>query len=95
MYKDSHPVNKLVNVKLSEPEIGYGTFLHRHCMYLWRLAATYPGEIIDAHDDDVSGAFPQLAFHPDLSRANVSLHTEKMIISVALHFGGNFGPSSW
>ena len=93
--RDSHPINKLVDIKLSEPEIGYGTVLHRHCTFLWRIAGTYPNDIIDVYDDDVSGAFPQLTFHPELAKANVSLHDDKMILAVSLHFGGNFGPSSW
>ena len=94
LHKNSHPINKLVDVALSEPEIGYATVLYEHCSYLLRMAATYPGCTIDSYDDDVSGAFPQLNVHPDLARGNVSLYDNRMIVSVALHFGGNFGPAS-
>ena len=58
------------------------------------MAATYPGYTIDSYNDDVSGAFPQLNFHPDLARGNVSLYNSKTTMSVALHFRGNFGPAS-
>ena len=46
---DSHPINKLVDIKLSEPAIGYGTVLHRHCKFLWRIAGTYPIKIINVY----------------------------------------------
>jgi len=90
-----HPINTLVNAALTEPEIGYGTTLYQHCQYIWRIAMTFPNCIIDSYDDDVSGAFPQLVFHPDISRANVSIYNNTMIVAIALHFGSNFGPASW
>ena len=93
--KDStHPINKLVDCELSKPAIGYAHVLQDHSGYLWRLSAQYPGCTIDSYDDDVSGAFPQVIHHPDIARANVSIHGDKMIVAVALHFGGNYGPAS-
>jgi len=89
------PINKLCDVKKTEPRVKYGTVLKGHCQYLWSIAAHYPGQAIDLYDDDVSGAFPQQAFPPSLAKANVSIHDKIMILSVALHFGGNFGPASW
>ena len=91
----TNPINTLVDCDLSEPAIGYAWVLKNHAAYLWRLAATYPGCTIDSYDDDVSGAFPQLTHHPDIARGNVSLHDDKMIVSIALHFGGNYGPASF
>ena len=88
-------INNLVDCKLSEPAIGYATVLKMHTVYLWRIAATYPGCTINLYDDDVSGVFPQCTHHPDIARGNASLHGNKMIASVALHFGGNYGPYSW
>ena len=76
--RDSHPINKLVDIKISEP----GTVLHRHCTFLWRIAGTFPNGIIDIYNNDVSGAFPQLTFHPELAKANVSLHDDKMSLEV-------------
>ena len=89
------PINKICDVKKTEPRVKYGTVLKDHCQYLWSIAAHYPGQAIDLYDDDVSGAFPQQVFSPGLAKANVSLHEDIMILSVALHFGGNFGPASW
>lgn len=94
-HEDIHPINSLVDVALTEPEIGYGTTLYQHCQYLWRIAMIYPNCIIDSYDDDVSGAFPQLVFHPDITRANFSLYNNIMIASIALHFGSSWGPASW
>ena len=69
--------------------------MHDFCCFLWKLAITFPGKIFDLYDDDVSGAFTQLVFHPDVARANVSSYSNTMIASAACHFGGNFGPASW
>ena len=91
----TNPINNLVDCKLSEPAIGYATVLKMHTAYLWRIAATYPGCTIDSYNDNVSGAFPQCTHHPDITRGNASLYGNKLIISVALHFSGNYGPHSW
>ena len=91
----TNPINNLVDCALSEPSIGYATVLKKHAAYLWRIAATYPGCTINSYDDDISGAFPQCTHHRDIARGNTSLHGNKMIVSVALHFGGNYGPHSW
>ena len=90
----TNPINKLVDCELSEPAIRYKTVLKQHTAFLWRIAATYPGCIIDSYNDDVSRAFPQYTHHPDIARGYVSLHGNKMIVSVALYFGGNYGPAS-
>lgn len=91
----TNSINNLVNCKLSEPAIGYATVLKQHAAYLWRIAATYPGCTIDSYDNEVSGVFPLCTYYLDIARDNTSLHGNKMIVSVALHFGGNYGPHSW
>ena len=91
----TNPINNLVNCELSEPAIGYATVLKEHAAFLWWIAATYPGCAINSYNDDVSRVFPQCTHHPNIARGNVSLHSNKIIVSVALHFGGNYGPHSW
>ena len=91
----TNPINNLVDYKLSEPAIECATVLKDHAAFLWRMVATYPGCTIDLYDNDVNGAFPQCTHHPDIARGNVSLHGNKIIVSVAIHFGGNYGPHSW
>ena len=88
-------INNLVNCKLSEPAIGYAMVLKKHAAYLWQIAATYPGCTIDSYNNDVSGAFPQCTHHLDIAKSNTSLHGNKMIVSVRLHFSGNYGLHSW
>ena len=51
----AHPINKMVDCGLSEPAIGYANVLKEHAVYLWRLAAQYPGCTIDSYDNKVSG----------------------------------------
>ena len=63
--ESSQPVNVIVNTKETEPEIRFSTTLMNHLRYIWRMRATYPKNHIMPWDDNVSGAFPQLVFHPD------------------------------
>ena len=90
----THPINKLVNCELSEPAIGYTHILREYNAYLWRLAAQYPGCTIDSYNNNINGVFPQVNHHPDIARVNVSIYGNKMIVVVALHFDGNYGPAS-
>ena len=91
----TNPINKSVNFEISKPAIKYTTVLKQHASFLWRIVATYPDCTINLYNDDVNGAFSQCTHHPDIACGNVSLHGNKMIVSVALHFGGNYGPASW
>ena len=96
IFKDStHPTNKLVDCELSEPAIGYANVLKEHAAYLWRLVSQYPGCTINLYNDNISGAFFQGKHHPDVTRGNVSVHANKMIVAVALYFGGNYSLASW
>jgi hypothetical protein len=91
----SQPINVIVNAKEMEPEIRFSRALMNHLRYIWRTRATYPNQPIMPWDDNVSGAFPQLVFQPDAARANCSLLLKWLVVSIALHFGGSFGPSNW
>lgn len=91
----ANPINKLVGYNLSKPAIGYAKVLKEHAVYLWWLAGKYPGCTINSCDNNVSGAFPQLNHQLEISCENVSVYGDKIIVAVALHFGGNYGPSSW
>ena len=90
----TNPINKLVDCNLSEPATGYPWVLKHQAAYLWRLAVIYLGCTIDLYDDNVSVAFLQLTHHPDITRGNINLRDNKIIVSAALHFGGNYGPAS-
>lgn len=91
----TNPINKLVDCKLSESAIGYTKVLEHYAAYLWGLATTYPGCTVNSYIEDVCGAFPQLTHNPDIARGNVSLYGDKMIVLVALYFGGKYGPAKW
>jgi hypothetical protein len=91
----TQPINTIVDIMLSEPEIRYASVLTEHLAYLWRLAGTFPGEPIDGYDDNNRGAFPQRIFHLDTARANASIYQQWLIMAIAMHFGGHFCPSSW
>jgi hypothetical protein len=71
--ESSQPINVIVNAKETEPKIRFSTALMNHLWYIWHMRATYPKKHIMPWDDGISGAFPQLVFHPDAAQANCSL----------------------
>ena len=91
----TNPNNKLVGYKLSEQATGYARVLQCHTAYILRLVATYLGYMVNLYNNNVSGAFLQLNHHPDIAPGNISLQGNKIIVFVALHFGGNYDPTSW
>ena len=90
-----HPINKLCDVKATESKIKYNTVLADQCQNIWRIAQSCPGEPIDVYDDNALGVFPQHVFNQSIAKANISIAQGVMLASIALHFGGNFGPASW
>ena len=91
----TQPTNRLCNVKATQPEIKYGSVLSKHCQYLWSIVTHFLGVLIDLYDSYISCAFPQVNFLPNITKVNVSIHQMLMIIVIAMHLAGNFGPSSW
>jgi hypothetical protein len=61
----SQPIIIIVNAKETEPEIHFSMVLMNHLWDIWRIRTTFPKGYIMPWDDNISGAFPQLFFHPD------------------------------
>ena len=66
-----------------------------HYQYLWSISAHFTGVPINLYDDDLSGTFLHHILLPSIAKENLSLYQLLIILSIALHFGGNFGQSSW
>ena len=91
----TNPVNVCCDAKSTEPPVTIGKVFKNHINKLWDTKRKYPDRPLDQYDDDISGAFPQQAHHPGIAKAQCSMHQRQMIISFALHFGGNYGPAAW
>ena len=76
--------------KLTEPELTFATAELLFMVWLYNLRLTYPFLDILLGDDDVSGAFRWLKYHPNL----VALHASIMCGMGVLNTGGTFGDNT-
>ena len=76
--------------KLTEPELTFATAELLFMIWLYNLRITYPFLEIFLGDDDVSGAFRWLKYHPNL----VALHASIMCGLGVLNTGGTFGDNT-
>ena len=76
--------------KLTEPELTFATAELLFMIWLYNLRVTYPFLDIFLGDDDVSGAFRWLKYHPNL----VALHASIMCGLGVLNTGGTFGDNT-
>ena len=76
--------------KLTEPPLTFATAELLFMQWLYNLRVTYPTSDIFLGDDDVSGAFRWLKYHPNL----VGLHASLMCGLGVLNTGGTFGDNT-
>jgi hypothetical protein len=75
------------------PRVYFGTALLRHLLQTWNLRIDFPLEDILQHIDDISAAFRQLIYHPDLAIVFACVFMEILIIPVGMIFGSRSSPS--
>jgi hypothetical protein len=83
---ESQPYNADCRLSL-EPEIYFGSAFDRHLKYIYRLRISFPRKEIYLMDDDITAAFRQLKYNPNIISAKA------FIIGRLLHIctGQNFG----
>lgn len=63
--------------------------------WLWNLRITYPDRDLFIGDDDVSGAFRWLKYHPNLVAMHTSVQAGYGVFNTGGTFGDNTTPSNW
>ena len=59
------------------------------------LRITYPLEDILLFDDDASGAFRHIKYHPDITGAYAFIINKLLYLPLGLVFGCNVSPHNW
>jgi hypothetical protein len=81
--------------KANEPPITFPSAWQDYLIWLYNLRITYPDKEIYPADDDVSGAFRHLKYHPNV----VAMHSYRILEFFAVATGTTFGdcssPSNW
>jgi hypothetical protein len=90
---DSFAINDWTN-KRHEPPLFFATSFERHLQWIYNLRISYPNQEIYLGDDDVSGAFRHLKYHPNLVAMHSCLLYGYMFFQTGLTFGDNTSPSN-
>jgi hypothetical protein len=89
-----HAINDWTD-KVNEPPITFPSAWCEYLQWIYNLRISYPEEEIYPADDDVSGAFRQLKYHPNM----VAMHSSQILDYMAVATGATFGdctsPSNW
>ena len=90
----SMAINDVTDAK-QEPDIHFAGAFVEQLAWIWNLRITYPHEELYIGDDDVSGAFRQVKYHPNM----VSLHSCLAFGHLFMYTGQTFGdapsPPNW
>jgi hypothetical protein len=93
-YPWCHAINDWTH-KDNEPPITFPSAWSEYLQWIYNLRISYPEEEIYPADDDVSGAFRQLKYHPNM----VAMHSYQVLDYMAAATGATFGdctsPSNW
>jgi hypothetical protein len=94
LHADSRPFNHRVD-NAHEPEIFYGGSWLQYLIFLYNLRITYPHLEILVFDDDVTGAFRQPKYHPNVISAKAFIIGKYLFVPTGLTFGDKPSPPSF
>jgi hypothetical protein len=78
------------------PKVFYGIIFARHLTHIWNLRISHTREDPLQHTDDISNAFRQLLYHPNVAIAFAYVFEEfLLLIPVGMTFGARSSPSWW
>ena len=79
----------------TEPPITFPGAFEKFLSSLYNLRITYPDKDIYLGDDDVSGAFRLLKYHPNLVAMHASIQCGMLVLNTGGTFGDNTTPPNW
>jgi hypothetical protein len=79
----------------TEPLITFAPAFFDFLCYLYNLRISFPDEELYLGDDDVSGAFRHLKYHPNLVAMHASFQAGYGVLNTGGTFGGCTTPSNW
>ena len=81
--------------KDNEPELTFSSAELGFMVWLYNLRITYPEEEIYIADDDISGAFRLMKYHPNCMAMHTSLQSGYCVVNTGGTFGDNTSPSNF
>ena len=81
--------------KNNEPRLIFATAFVGNLTWIWNLRITYPSEDIYVCDDDVTNAFKQAKYPPNLAGMHSKIINGTLYVDTAQTFGDNTSPANW
>lgn len=94
LYYYSDYINKFTNKK-NEPRIHFQYTWPLFLQQIWNLRISYPDEDILTLADDVTGAFRQCKYNPEILPGFLYILYGYLCVSMSQNFGTNFAPSQF
>lgn len=94
LHADSRPFNHLIDLA-DEPDIVFSDAWVRYLIWIYNLRISYPDRDIHLFDDDVSGAFRQPKYHPNIISAKCFIVGRYLFGPSGLTFGDSSSPPSY
>ena len=94
LHMNSRPFNHCIDLS-DEPEIIFGGAYLKYLTYLYNLRITYPNTDIQVFDDDVTGAFRQPKYNPNVISAKAYIIDKCLFVPTGSTFGDRSSPSSF
>ena len=91
---DSPCVNDFTN-KLDEGELLYGSAFTRHLIRIYNLRISYPNQELLLFDDDASGAYKHVKYHPDVAGACSFMIKNMLYVPLGCQFGQTVSGYRW
>ena len=93
-----HPWSYAINDwgdKDNEPRLTFASAELGFMVWLYNLRITYPRQELYIADDDVSGAFRLMKYHPNLMALHTSIQCGFAVVNTGGTFGNNTSPSNF
>ena len=94
LHPDSVPFNHRIDLA-DEPDIVFGGAWTKYLIWIYNLRISYPTSEILTFDDDVSGAFRQPKYHPNVISAKCFIVQRFLFAPTGLTFGDGSSPPSY
>ena len=89
-----HAINDWTN-KDREGPVTFAPAFMDTCIWLYNLRISYPHDELYLGDDDISGAFRHLKYHPNLVPMHCFMLAGFCCASIGMNFGGTTSPSNF
>jgi len=90
--------NETVNTWTStetEPDLEFPSAFHEFIVWLWNMRISYPHEEIYPIDDDITAAFRQICWHPNIASMHGMVILGKLWFWIRLTFGDTSSPPNF